>query len=357
MYKTTSKFSKKQLAALMKDKNFKHTPSDDETGEYEIELDELDLKEYNKLKRMREKKKPFIVKNGSGIFKSLKRGFQKMGNTLKSTFSEKNLKGAAKVAIPAVVGGLTSFAATPVASAATGNPVSGVVLGSLAGAAASQGAKVGLNKALGDGIKTGGAIADVVMSIASDPAVKQALISAGLMAGSYLTKKGLDFIANKMGRKKFETLQKITDESGVMESNPHLRLANQYYKKGQQEQERFNALQNNVQTETSKPVRLFGNKGSGVKRAGGSFAPLGRGVGGSFKPLGGSITNKVQHGAHQSNAKLGGSAAAALIESQQFTGLGPANQPASDPSRSAIHERMAHLRELKAAKRREAKEM
>jgi hypothetical protein len=255
-----TKLSKKQINALMKDKSFKHSQNDDMNGEYEIDLDDLTLKEYNQIHRMKNGK-PFVVKKGGSIFGKIKRGFEKAGNKLKNTFSEKNLKTAAKVAIPGIVGGVTSLGVGSLASAASLNPVAGAALGGLSGAVANKATSVALNKALGDGLKEcghkrkcncekmGNGIADVIMSLASDPMVKQALVSAGLAAGSYLTKKGIELIKNKIGRKKFDRIQQISNETGltgVVMQNENIKKASDMYNQGLAEQQKFTDFQNQI---------------------------------------------------------------------------------------------------------------
>lgn len=298
-YSVKTKLTKEQLKKLDKNKNFTHSKNADENGEYELDVDLPDLKSYNKFKRLQQNGKAFRVKSGDGIFNSLKRSFNKVGNTLKNTFSEKNMKNATKVAVPAVVGGLTSFGVTPVASVATGNPVAGVVLGSLAGAAANQGTKVALDKALGKGIKKGSGISDIVLSLASDPAVKQALISAGLMAGSYLTKQALNSISKRIGPKKFKAIEKVANDSGVMDSNPILKDAKNYYQQGLREQQKFNEITNpdNIKKQVenkfattvySEPSYSFGN----------GIIGYGRGVSG-YKRGGAVIVDPVNTGAIQ----------------------------------------------------------
>ena len=157
-----------------------------------------------------------------------------------------------------------------------------------------------------------------------------------------------------------------------MDSNPYLKDAKKYYNEGVQEQEKFKNLGNDYQAKASsltnplttpvtQPVSRR-NIGSGVRRkAGGSFAPVGGALkkqGGSFTPLGkGLDINKSVYGARpvMSKATLGAGVEAA-ISSQQFVGIGHQPSNPSDPPKSAIHERMARLRELKALKRKAAEE-
>lgn len=304
-YSVKSKFTKKQINALNSGKSFTHNKDNEDYGEFEVDLDLPNLKSYNKFKKLN--KKGFRVKSGDGIFDSIRRGFQKAGDTLKNTFSEKNAKDAVKIVVPGVVGGATSLAVGTLASGASVNPVVGAMAGGAAGAVTAKITSKALNKSLGDGIGkykkyTGDGLAEMFMTFISDPRVQTAAISTG----SYLSQKAIDAIINKIGRTKVNDAKKLLDNSGIdYTDNEYYKQANDYYQKGIQEQQKMKALQNSytnpvVNTPKKKityeePSYSFGNGvvGYNLNKQGKGVGKYGKGIG----KYGGSIA--VETGAIQ----------------------------------------------------------
>lgn len=243
-YSVKTKFSKKQINALLKDKNFKHDSHNDSNGDIELELDDLPLKEFNKMMRMKNGK-PFVVKKGSGLFDSIKRGFSKVGDTLKDTFSEKNAKTATKIIVPGAVGGVTSLGVGTAASILGANPIVGALAGGAAGAVASKGTSVALNKALGDGIHTGAGFEEMFTTFISDPRVQSAMLAAG----SYAAKKGIDLIIDRVGRSKVNKAKRLLDDSQIpYQDNEYYKRADNLYSKGVKEQAKYKTLQDDFQS-------------------------------------------------------------------------------------------------------------
>jgi hypothetical protein len=243
------------------------------------------------------------VHDGNGLFDSIKRGFESIGNKVKDTFSPvtkgveavkntftvKNLKDAAKVAIPGVVGGVTSFGVGAATTAASENPLLGAAVGGLAGAAASKATSNGLNRALGDGIKPkkqkiviehheGAGITDMFMSFVSDPRVQSALLAAG----SYAAKKGIDAIINRVGRSKVDKAKEILDQSDIpYKENEYYKKADELYSRGVNEQKRYRPIKAKSDVITiGKPVSSNVDStpslrsGSGIRRVkGGVIMP------------------------------------------------------------------------------------
>jgi hypothetical protein len=311
-YNAKTKLSKKQVNLLMKDKNFKHDRDNDENGDFEVDLEGLTLKEFNKLNKMKSGK-PFVVKKGDGIFSSLKRGFNKVGNTLKNTFNEKNMKTAVKTVVPGVVGGLTSLGVGTASTLAGGGPITGAVLGGASGAVTSKLTKDALNKSLGNGIKIGGGVEEVIMALAQDPVVKQTLLNVGLMAGTYLTKKGIEMVRKKIGRRRFDQIQKISNETGVTDAvmqNENVRKGVDMYREGEKQQKLFSDMARNPLSQQTKPpsysfgdgVVGYGKGISGYKKGGAIMHGYAESIGAIQKPI-----NQAQFGAHAMKApKTGG---------------------------------------------------
>lgn len=250
-YSVNTRFSNKQLKNVEKGKAFTHSINHENEGDVEMELNDLSLKDYNKFKRMKTGKN-FRIKNGDGIFDRIRGAFNRVGNTLKNTFSEKNAKNAVKVVVPGMVGGLTGLAVGTAGTVAGANPIVGTLAGSAAGAVTNKLTKDALDKSLGSGIRkynkkdyTGDGLADMFMSFISNPNVQK----AGMAAGAYLGKKAIDAIVEKLGRSKVNKAKELLDKSGIdYENDPYYQRASDYYKTGLKEQERYKNINNDFQS-------------------------------------------------------------------------------------------------------------